>query len=81
MEEITADTTKSIRRAELGKDYVSSTEDSDDSSEDLDNTTSRSNEHQKRYHENNSDTESLNPKYQRIDNDDTCILLNGRLID
>ncbi|CAB5201954.1 unnamed protein product [Rhizophagus irregularis] len=67
--EITADTTKPFRQVELGKDYVSS-EDSDSLSdsfeEDLDN---RLKEHQKRYYENDSDTENQSQKYQRMDND------------
>ncbi|EXX71168.1 hypothetical protein RirG_080910 [Rhizophagus irregularis DAOM 197198w] len=67
--EITADTTKPIRQVEFGKDYVSS-EDSDSLSdsfeEDLDN---RLKEHQKRYYENDSDTENQSQKHQQMDND------------
>ncbi|CAG8653919.1 18988_t:CDS:2 [Rhizophagus irregularis] len=66
---ITADTTKPIRQVEFGKDYVSS-EDSDSLSdsfeEDLDN---RLKEHQKRYYENDSDTENQSQKHQQMDND------------
>ncbi|RGB21924.1 hypothetical protein C1646_678213 [Rhizophagus diaphanus] len=61
--EIIADTTKPIKQVELSKAYISS-EDSNSLSnsieEDLDN---RLKEHQKRYYENDSDTENQSQKY------------------